>query len=112
MEELNKNNFLIIFDDIFPSIYSPFRYEEYTEYIKYFENVIIAPIYAARETNTFNVSESMLVDKIKTKNKNVIYLDTYDKIKEYIKNNVHEKDLVISIGAGDANKIVKELVSN
>ena len=41
MEELNKNNFLIIFDDIFPSIYSPFRYEEYTEYIKYFENVII-----------------------------------------------------------------------
>lgn len=41
MEGLNKNNFLIIFDDIFPSIYSPFRYEEYTEYIKYFENVII-----------------------------------------------------------------------
>ena len=41
MEELNKNNFFIIFDDIFPSIYSSFRYEEYTEYIKYFENVII-----------------------------------------------------------------------
>ena len=54
----------------------------------------------------------MLVDKIKEKNKNVIYLDTYDKIKEYIKSQVHEKDLVISIGAGDANKIVKELVSN
>ena len=86
--------------------------DEFADCLANFENVIIAPIYAARETNTFNVSESMLVDKIKMKNKNVIYLDTYDKIKEYIKNNVHEKDLVISIGAGDANKIVKELVSN
>ena len=86
--------------------------DEFADVLANFENVIIAPIYAARETNTFNVSESMLVDKIKMKNKNVIYLDTYDKIKEYIKNNVHEKDLVISIGAGDANKIVKELVSN
>ena len=41
MENANKDNVLIIFDDIFPSVYSPFRYEEYTEYIKYFENVFI-----------------------------------------------------------------------
>ena len=86
--------------------------DEFADVLANFENVIIAPIYAAREINTFNVSEDMLVDKIKIKNKNVIYLDTYDKIKEYIKNHAQEKDLVISIGAGDANKIVKELASN
>ena len=32
---------LIIFDDIFPSIYSPFRYEEYTEYLQNIEDVYI-----------------------------------------------------------------------
>ena len=54
----------------------------------------------------------MLVDKIKVNNKNVIYLDSYEKIKEYIINKAKPQDLIISIGAGDANKIVKELVSN
>lgn len=38
---LNKKNSVIIFDDIFPSIYSPFRYEEYIEYLKNLDNVYI-----------------------------------------------------------------------
>lgn len=41
MNSSNNLNTLIIFDDIFPSIYSPFRYEEYTEYLKNLENVYI-----------------------------------------------------------------------
>lgn len=86
--------------------------DEFASVLSNFENIIIAPIYAAREINTFNVSENMLVDKIKVNNKNVIYLDSYEKIKEYIINKAKPQDLIISIGAGDANKIVKELVSN
>lgn len=86
--------------------------DEFASVLSNFENIIIAPIYAAREINTFNVSENMLVDKIKVINKNVIYLDSYDKIKEYIKEKAKPQDLIISIGAGDANKIVKELASN
>lgn len=36
----DKQDFsLIIFDDIFPSVYSPFRYEEYMEYMKNFDRV-------------------------------------------------------------------------
>ena len=37
----NKQKTLIIIDDIFPSIYSPFRYEEYIEYMKNLENVYV-----------------------------------------------------------------------
>ena len=38
--KLDKQDFtLVIFDDAFPSIYSPFRYEEYMEYMKNFQNV-------------------------------------------------------------------------
>ena len=39
---IDKKDFtLVIFDDIFPSVYSPFRYEEYLEYLKTFERVYI-----------------------------------------------------------------------
>ena len=38
--KFDKQDFsLIIFDDIFPSVYSPFRYEEYMEYMGNFDRV-------------------------------------------------------------------------
>lgn len=83
--------------------------EDFANILSQFDNVIIAPIYPAREINTFNISEEMLVDKIKEKNPNVIYLDSFDSILEYIKNTVKEKDLVITIGAGPVNKIAQAL---
>ena len=72
--------------------------------------VIIAKIYPAREINTFNISEEMLVNKIKDKNPNVIYIDDFDKIVEFLKENVKEEDLVITIGAGPINYVSKKLV--
>lgn len=83
--------------------------EDFANILSQFDNVIIAPIYPAREINTFNISEEMLVDKIKEKNPNVIYLDSFDSILEYIKNTVKEKDLVITVGAGPVNKIAQSL---
>ena len=75
-----------------------------------FDHIIIAKIYPAREINTFNISEDMLVDKIKNKNKNVIYIDDFDKIVEFLKENVKDEDLVITIGAGPINMVAKKLV--
>ena len=54
----------------------------------------------------------MLVAKIKEKNPNVIYLDSFAKITEFIKSKVQEKDLVITVGAGPVNKISKDLVKS
>ena len=44
-------------------------------------------------------------------NKNVVYLDSFEKIENYLKQNVNENDLIITIGAGDVYKIAKDLVS-
>ena len=85
--------------------------DEFADVLSNFDNIIIAPIYAAREINTFNINENMLVDKIKQKNKNVVYLDSFEKIENYLKQNVKENDLIITIGAGDVYKIAKDLVS-
>ena len=50
--------------------------------------------------------------KIKEKNPNVIYLDSFDKITNYIKNTIQKKDLVITVGAGPINKVAQDLTKN
>ena len=85
--------------------------ESFAEILSKFDNVIIAKIYPAREENIYNVHEEDLVDLIKKKgNQNVIYLDTFEKIEDFIKENVNENDLVITIGAGPVNQIAQNLV--
>ena len=84
--------------------------DAFADVLANFDHVIIAKIYPAREINTFNISEEMLVDKIKDKNPNVIYIDDFDKIVEFLKENVKEEDLVITIGAGPINYVSKKLV--
>ena len=84
--------------------------DDFASVLANFDHIIIAKIYPAREINTFNISEDMLVDKIKDKNKNVIYIDDFDKIVEFLKENVKDEDLVITIGAGPINMVAKKLV--
>ena len=86
--------------------------DEFADILAEFDNIIIAPIYPARETNIYNISEDMLVDKIKAKNPHVIYIDDFAKIKKYIKDKVQGGDLVITVGAGPVNKIAQDLTKN
>ena len=84
--------------------------KEFAEVLKDFENIIIAQIYPAREKNIWGVKESELVDLIKPYNKNVQYIDSFDKIVEYLKDNLKENDLVITVGAGPVNKVGLKLL--
>lgn len=84
---------------------------EFASVLSNFDKVIIAPIFPAREINTFNISEDMLVDEIRSKNNNVCYIDNFDDIVAFLKENVKENDLVISVGAGPINEVTKKLVS-
>ena len=84
--------------------------EDFAKVLKEFDNIVIAPIYAAREENIYNVNETDLVDLIKKDNKNVIYIDSFDKITNHLKETIKENDLVITIGAGPINEVVKNLI--
>ncbi len=79
--------------------------EEFAEVLKQFDNIIIAPIYPAREINIYNVKESDLVELIKKDNPNVWYIDSFDKIVDFLKEKVTDNDLVITIGAGPVNEV-------
>ncbi len=84
--------------------------DEFAKVLANFDQIVIAKIYPARETNTFNISEEMLVDKIREINPNVRYIDEFDKIVDFLKDNIKQDDLVITIGAGPINYVSKKLV--
>ncbi len=82
---------------------------EFAEILSNFDHIIIAKIYPAREENIYNVREEDLVNKIKKINPNVIYLDSFSKIKDYLKENITSEDIVITIGAGPINEVAYSL---
>lgn len=85
--------------------------EEFAEVLSHFDHVVIAEIFAAREENIYNIHGEDIVKLIKENgNENVIYIDSFDKIEEYIKQNVTPGDLIITVGAGPVNEVAKNLV--
>ena len=72
-----------------------------------FDHIIVTDIYAAREINTFNISSKDLVDKINLtyKDKNALYIQDFNDIVNYIRNNVKDNDLVLTLGAGTVTEI-------
>lgn len=81
-------------------------FKDFVNVLSGLENIIIADIYAAREKDTGIVSSKQLADAID----GAIYMEGFDKIEEFLKKNVSEGDVVITIGAGDIVKIGENLV--
>ena len=84
--------------------------KEFANILAQFDNIIIAPIYPARETNIYNIKEDDLVKLIREKNQNVLFMDSFDKIVEWLRQNIEEDDMVITIGAGPINEVANKLV--
>ena len=61
--------------------------------------------YASREVNRHNITSEEITNILKENGKNAIYLDTNEKIKEYIKKEAKQGDIIVTIGAGDVTKI-------
>jgi len=85
--------------------------KDFASILAKFDNIIIADIYPAREENIWGVKEETLVNLIKEKNKNVIHIPTYLEITKYLKANIKENDLIITIGAGPVNKVAELLLN-
>ena len=79
--------------------------DEFANSLINFDNIIITDIYAAREINTYNISSKDLVDKINSNGKNALYISNFDDIVDYIKSNVQDNDLVLTLGAGTVTEI-------
>ncbi len=75
-----------------------------------FDNIIVLDIYAAREKNTEGITSEILVDKLADLGKEAKYIPDFDECVSYVKNNVKDGDMVITLGAGTVTKIGPMLV--
>ena len=77
-----------------------------------FDNIIVTDIYAARETNTYNISSEDLVNAIIKLGKDAKYIPSLEACASYLKDNVKADDIVLTLGAGTITKIGPMLCNN
>lgn len=94
-------------------IYQPHTYsrtaglfEEFCSCFGDADRLIFAEIYAAREVNTFGISSKDIADRID----GALYFDNFEDITRYVEANAKEKDLVVTMGAGDIFKVHRMLL--
>ena len=76
-----------------------------------FDNIIVTDIYAARETNTYNISSNDLVNEINNLGKNAIYISELNDCVSYLKKHVQKDDIVITLGAGTITNLGPMLIN-
>ena len=74
------------------------------------DEVILADIYAARETDTLGISSRDLAEKICALGTKATYLPSFDEIETFILENCVHGDLLITMGAGDIVKVGEKLL--
>lgn len=79
--------------------------DDFAKALLNFDNIIVLDIYAARESDTYNISSKDLVDKIISLGKDAKYISNFDDCVSYLKNNVKEDDLILTLGAGTVTQI-------
>lgn len=85
--------------------------EGFAESLALADCVILADIYAARETDTLGVSSADIVKRLKEKGVEAWYLPTFPEIETFILENCIPGDLLITMGAGDIVKVGENLLS-
>lgn len=86
--------------------------EEFASALSLADHVILADIYAARETDTLGVSSQLLMDKINALGTDCHYFPSFDEIQKFIKTHCIHDDLLITMGAGDVVNIGENLLNS
>ena len=73
------------------------------------DNVLLLDIYAAREKDDGETSSQNLAEAINEVSNNCLYQSSFDSCIEYLKENVKDGDIVLTIGAGNVTKISHEI---
>ncbi len=101
-------------------VYCAFQSHTYSRTSELFDNfvaslaggadtVVIAPIYSARDTNIYGVSEEKLAGQINSRGTAALYLDSFEKIAAYLDREAGEGDVVVVMGAGDIPRVTEIL---
>lgn len=95
------------------AVFQPFTYtrtvllfDEFISVLKIADKVILSEIMGSREVNTYNIYSRDLAAKIPDS----VWLESFDKIADYVKTFAKSGDLVITLGCGDIYKAAKLII--
>ena len=83
---------------------------EFAEALSLADKVVLADIYAARETDDLGISSRDLQKLIQEKGTDVHYFPSFGEIEDFLLTNCIHDDLLITMGAGDVYKIGEDLL--
>jgi UDP-N-acetylmuramate--alanine ligase len=86
--------------------------DEFVDALTLADKVVLADIYAARETDTLGVSSDQIREKLCTLGKEAYYFPTFDEIETFLLEHCEPGDLILTMGAGDVVKIGEHLLGN
>lgn len=96
-----------------PHTYSrtKFLFDEFGESFGDADEIIIADIFAARETDDGSISAEMLAERVAQAGKSARYVGNFDAIRSYLEEHCKAGDLLMTVGAGDVFKIGEAFLS-
>lgn len=80
-------------------------FDDFTESFYSVDRLILADIYAAREKFNKLISSDMLGDKVRENGVNCVNLHSFEEIVEYLKKELQDGDIVLTVGAGDVYRV-------
>ena len=85
-------------------------FPEFAQALSHADHMILADIYAARETDTLGISSKQLADAVREHGCDAVYLPDFKAIEQYVLEHCEKGDLLITMGAGDVVNIGEELL--
>ena len=96
-------------------IFQPHRYsrtkfffDDFVNSLKDADDLILLPIYAASEDNTYGVTSELLAEKIGGN----VRVQTQEEIEEIIKNDTNSGNTYVFMGAGSVSKVAHEIAND
>lgn len=83
---------------------------EFAKALLHADKIVLADIYAARETDTLGISSKDLQDEILRLGGECYYFSSFEAIENFLLENCLKDDLLITMGAGDIVKIGENLL--
>ena len=85
-------------------------FHEFAEALSHTDHLVLADIYAARETDTLGISSSDLAKEAAKLGTDTHYYPSFAEIEAFLKENCKSGDLLITMGAGDVVKIGEDIL--
>ncbi len=110
-EQFPERRLIVVFQ---PHLYSRTKIllEDFAGAFDAADEVLLAPIYAAREEADPSVSSEILAGKISAHDVKARAFSSLSEIEKHLTDNTRARDLILTMGAGDVYKVGENLVAN